>query len=246
MSMTLNPVNEAAFQKAALSGDPEPGRRVPSHRHRQKLYCLESGGGSPPDHLFLAGGRCTASGPAAGRADTLQRRHPAGNVRFCDCEKLAAATPEQWVRLGEQKPGCIVLDCYHELSAVCWAQSVQKLLRMCPQAKVLGLGVPNGAPVCAAAQELFADCIVSHMTVAEAMAAGTMPVPSAYAALLWPQEEELATLRARIKNLCMPKGDTSLRVQYEELSWSLRQVENLTVLLPPPAQRYQRPLSGPV
>lgn len=30
----------------------------------------------------------------------------------------------------------------------------------------------------------------------------------------------------------MPKGDTSLRVQYEELSWSLRQVENLTVLLP--------------
>ena len=58
------------------------------------------------------------------------------------------------------------------------------------------------------------------------------PVPSAYAALLWPQEEELATLRARIKNLCMPKGDTSLRVQYEELSWSLRQVENLTVLLP--------------
>lgn len=70
------------------------------------------------------------------------------------------------------------------------------------------------------------------MTVAEAMAAGTMPVPSAYAALLWPQEEELATLRARIKNLCMPKGDTSLRVQYEELSWSLRQVENLTVLLP--------------
>lgn len=78
-----------------------------------------------------------------------------------------------------------------------------------PPGKVLGLGVPNGAPVCAAAQELFADCIVSHMTVAEAMAAGTMPVPSAYAALLWPQEEELATLRARIKNLCMPKGDTS-------------------------------------
>ena len=59
------------------------------------------------------------------------------------------------MRLGEQKPGCVVLDCYHELSAVCWAQSVQKLLRMCPQAKVLGLGVPNGAPVCAAAQELF-------------------------------------------------------------------------------------------
>lgn len=64
------------------------------------------------------------------------------------------------------------------------------------------------------------------------MAAGTMAGALGLCALLWPQEEELATLRARIKNLCMPKGDTSLRVQYEELSWSLRQVENLTVLLP--------------
>lgn len=77
-----------------------------------------------------------------------------------------------------------------------------------PPGKGAGAGCSQRCPVCAAAQELFADCIVSHMTVAEAMAAGTMPVPSAYAALLWPQEEELATLRARIKNLCMPKGDT--------------------------------------
>lgn len=233
MSMTLNPVNEAAFQKAVQSletlnraavfhptgtGKSCIAWKVVEAHPQTTFFWLVAGA----QHLALRQAELTRY-----NGGTLP-----GNVRFCDCEKLAAATPEQWVRLGEQKPGCVVLDCYHELSAVCWAQSVQKLLRMCPQAKVLGLGVPNGAPVCAAAQELFADCIVSHMTVAEAMAAGTMPVPSAYAALLWPQEEELATLRARIKNLCMPKGDTSLRVQYEELSWSLRQVENLTVLLP--------------
>ena len=233
MSMTLNPVNEAAFQKAVQSLE-TLNRAAVFHPTGTGKSCIawkvvET---HPQTTFFwlVAGAQRLAL-----RQAELTRYNGGtlpGNVRFCDCEKLAAATPEQWVRLGEQKPGCIVLDCYHELSAVCWAQSVQKLLRMCPQAKVLGLGVPNGAPVCAAAQELFADCIVSHMTVAEAMAAGTMPVPSAYAALLWPQEEELATLRARIKNLCMPKGDTSLRVQYEELSWSLRQVENLTVLLP--------------
>lgn len=233
MSMTLNPVNEAAFQKAVQSLE-TLNRAAVFHPTGTGKSCIawkvvET---HPQTTFFwlVAGAQRLAL-----RQAELTRYNGGtlpGNVRFCDCEKLAAATPEQWVRLGEQKPGCVVLDCYHELSAVCWAQSVQKLLRMCPQAKVLGLGVPNGAPVCAAAQELFADCIVSHMTVAEAMAAGTMPVPSAYAALLWPQEEELATLRARIKNLCMPKGDTSLRVQYEELSWSLRQVENLTVLLP--------------
>lgn len=233
MSMTLNPVNEAVFQKAVQSLE-TLNRAAVFHPTGTGKSCIawKVVEAHPQTTFFwlVAGAQRLAL-----RQAELTRYNGGtlpGNVRFCDCEKLAAATPEQWVRLGEQKPGCIVLDCYHELSAVCWAQSVQKLLRMCPQAKVLGLGVPNGAPVCAAAQELFADCIVSHMTVAEAMAAGTMPVPSAYAALLWPQEEELATLRARIKNLCMPKGDTSLRVQYEELSWSLRQVENLTVLLP--------------
>lgn len=233
MSMTLNPVNEAAFQKAVQSLE-TLNRAAVFHPTGTGKSCIawKVVEAHPQTTFFwlVAGAQRLAL-----RQAELTRYNGGtlpGNVRFCDCEKLAAATPEQWVRLGEQKPGCIVLDCYHELSAVCWAQSVQKLLQMCPQAKVLGLGVPNGAPVCAAAQELFADCIVSHMTVAEAMAAGTMPVPSAYAALLWPQEEELATLRARIKNLCMPKGDTSLRVQYEELSWSLRQVENLTVLLP--------------
>lgn len=233
MSMTLNPVNEAAFQKAVQSLE-TLNRAAMFHPTGTGKSCIawKVVEAHPQTTFFwlVAGAQRLAL-----RQAELTRYNGGtlpGNVRFCDCEKLAAATPEQWVRLGEQKPGCIVLDCYHELSAVCWAQSVQKLLRMCSQAKVLGLGVPNGAPVCAAAQELFADCIVSHMTVAEAMAAGTMPVPSAYAALLWPQEEELATLRARIKNLCMPKGDTSLRVQYEELSWSLRQVENLTVLLP--------------
>ena len=233
MSMTLNPVNEAAFQKAVQSLE-TLNRAAVFHPTGTGKSCIawKVVEAHPQTTFFwlVAGAQRLAL-----RQAELTRYNGGtlpGNVRFCDCEKLAAATPEQWVRLGEQKPGCIVLDCYHELSAVCWAQSVQKLLRMCPQAKVLGLGVPNGAPVCAAAQELFADCIVSPMTVAEAMAAGTMPVPSAYAALLWPQEEELATLRARIKNLCMPKGDTSLRVQYEELSWSLRQVENLTVLLP--------------
>lgn len=233
MSMTLNPVNEAAFQKAVQSLE-TLNRAAVFHPTGTGKSCIawKVVEAHPQTTFFwlVAGAQRLAL-----RQAELTRYNGGtlpGNVRFCDCEKLAAATPEQWVRLGEQKPGCIVLDCYHELSAVYWAQSVQKLLRMCPQAKVLGLGVPNGAPVCAAAQELFADCIVSHMTVAEAMAAGTMPVPSAYAALLWPQEEELATLRARIKNLCMPKGDTSLRVQYEELSWSLRQVENLTILLP--------------
>lgn len=163
MSMTLNPVNEAAFQKAVQSLE-TLNRAAVFHPTGTGKSCIawKVVEAHPQTTFFwlVAGAQRLAL-----RQAELTRYNGGtlpGNVRFCDCEKLAAATPEQWVRLGEQKPSCIVLDCYHELSAVCWAQSVQKLLRMCPQAKVLGLGVPNGAPVCAAAQELFADCIVSH------------------------------------------------------------------------------------
>ena len=100
-----------------------------------------------------------------------------GNVRFCDCEKLAAATPEQWVRLGEQKPAASCWTATNELRRRVLASRYRSCCGCAPRQRCWGLGVPNGAPVCAAAQELFADCIVSHMTVAEAMAAGTMPVP---------------------------------------------------------------------
>ena len=154
MSMTLNPVNEAAFQKAVQSLE-TLNRAAVFHPTGTGKSCIawKVVEAHPQTTFFwlVAGAQRLAL-----RQAELTRYNGGtlpGNVRFCDCEKLAAATPEQWVRLGEQKPGCIVLDCYHELSAVCWAQSVQKLLRMCPQAKVLGLGVPNGAPVCAAAKE---------------------------------------------------------------------------------------------
>lgn len=148
MSMTLNPVNEAAFQKAVQSLE-TLNRAAVFHPTGTGKSCIawKVVEAHPQTTFFwlVAGAQRLAL-----RQAELTRYNGGtlpGNVRFCDCEKLAAATPEQWVRLGEQKPGCIVLDCYHELSAVCWAQSVQKLLRMCPQAKVLGLGVPNGAPV---------------------------------------------------------------------------------------------------
>lgn len=147
MSMTLNPVNEAAFQKAVQSLE-TLNRAAVFHPTGTGKSCIawKVVEAHPQTTFFwlVAGAQRLAL-----RQAELTRYNGGtlpGNVRFCDCEKLAAATPEQWVRLGEQKPGCIVLDCYHELSAVCWAQSVQKLLRMCPQAKVLGLGVPNGAP----------------------------------------------------------------------------------------------------
>ena len=232
MSITLNAFNTQAFQ-AAVRELEQTGRATVLHptgtgkscsawnviRHHPQMPFLWLAAG--PERLALRQAeliRYAGSLPA--------------NVRFCDCSQLANATPEQWVALGSTHPGCILLDCYSELSAVCWARTVQPLLRLCPQAWVLGLNAPGAQPPCRAAQELFSGHVVSEVTVAQAMALGVLPVPAGYAALLWPQEAEMDLLQARIKNLCLPRGEEGFRVQYEELSRSLRQVENPTVLLP--------------
>ena len=52
MSMTLNPVNEAAFQKAVQSLETLNRAAVFHPPAPAKLYCLEGGGGSPPGPPF--------------------------------------------------------------------------------------------------------------------------------------------------------------------------------------------------
>lgn len=63
MSMTLNPVNEAAFQKAVQSLETLNRAAVFHPTGTGKSCIAEGGGGSPPDHLFLAGGRCHSVWP---------------------------------------------------------------------------------------------------------------------------------------------------------------------------------------
>ena len=85
---------------------------------------------------------------------------------------------------------------------------------------------------CQAAAELFEGTVVSRMTVGEGMALGTLPVPSNYAAMLWPQEGQMNLLRARIKNLHLPAQTNALSAQYDEINWSVRQAENPIALMP--------------
>ena len=77
MSMTLNPVNEAAFQKAVQSLE-TLNRAAVFHPTGTGKSCIawKVVEAHPQTTFFwLVAG--AASGPAAGRADTLQRRHPA-------------------------------------------------------------------------------------------------------------------------------------------------------------------------
>lgn len=147
MSMTLNPVNEAAFQKAVQSLE-TLNRAAVFHPTGTGKSCIawKVVEAHPQTTFFwlVAGAQRLAL-----RQAELTRYNGGtlpGNVRFCDCEKLAAATPEQWVRLGEQKPGCIVLDCYHELSAVAGRSRYRSCCGCAPRQRCWGWVCPTVPP----------------------------------------------------------------------------------------------------
>ena len=232
--MILNEINAAAYEKVETALE-RSGKATVAHATGTGKSCIAwKLVESHPDRSFL----WLVSGPARmtlRKADVTRYNNGTlpPNLQLCDCSLLAEATAEQWIALAAKKPDYLIFDCYHELTAACWAKSAQQLLRLCPQAKLLGLTVPNSTEKnCQAAEELFGDAVVSRMTVGEAMAVGTLPVPSNYVAMLWPQEGQLAQLRARIKNLHLPAQTNALSAQYEEISWSVRQAENPAALMP--------------
>ena len=234
MAMILNEINAAAYEKVETALE-RSGKATVAHATGTGKSCIAwKLVESHPDRSFL----WLVSGPARmtlRKADVTRYNNGTlpPNLQLCDCSLLAEATAEQWIALAAKKPDYLIFDCYHELTAACWAKSAQQLLRLCPQAKLLGLTVPNSTEKnCQAAEELFGDAVVSRMTVGEAMAVGTLPVPSNYVAMLWPQEGQLALLRARIKNLHLPAQTNALSAQYEEISWSVRQAENPAALMP--------------
>lgn len=233
MSLSLNQINASAYAKAAAALE-QNGKATVAHPTGSGKSCIAWQ--LVADHpqasfVWLVYGQARLT---LRKADVS--RYNDGvlppNVVFCDCTALAEATAEQWIRLAAKKPDYIIFDCYHEVTAACWAKSAQRLLLLCPEAKLLGLTVPNSTENCRAAGDLLEGAVVSRMTVGEAMALGTLPVPSNYAAMLWPQEGQLAMLRARIKNLHLPTTNNTLTALYDEIGWAVRQAENPTDLLP--------------
>ena len=77
--------------------------------------------------------------------------------------------------LEELRADCIILDEFHRCGAKEWNRGVEALLEQCPEAPVLGLSathvryLDNQRDM---ADELFAGCIASEMTLGEAIGRG--------------------------------------------------------------------------
>ena len=102
---------------------------------------------------------------------------PLANVHFYTYAKLVCCTQVQLDEIAAQKPAYIILDEFHRAGAECWGESAVALLKLCLNAKLLGLTATNIRYLDNnrdMAEELFDGHIASEMTLGEAVVRGVL------------------------------------------------------------------------
>ena len=128
---------------------------------------------------------------------------PLANVHFYTYAKLMCCTQAQLDDIAAQKPAYIILDEFHRAGAECWGESTVALLRLCPDARLLGLTATNIRYLDNnrdMAEELFDSRVASDMTLGEAIVRGILPTPN-YVTTVYQYQKDLARYQTRVDNL---------------------------------------------
>ena len=128
---------------------------------------------------------------------------PLANVHFYTYAKLMCCTQAQLDDIAAQEPAYIILDEFHRAGAECWGESTVALLKLCPEAKLLGLTATNIRYLDNnrdMAEELFDSCVASDMTLGEAIVRGILPTPN-YVTTVYQYQKDLARYQTRVDNL---------------------------------------------
>ena len=128
---------------------------------------------------------------------------PLANVHFYTYAKLMCCTQAQLDEIAAQKPAYIILDEFHRAGAECWGESTVALLRLCPDARLLGLTATNIRYLDNnrdMAEELFDSRVASDMTLGEAIVRGILPTPN-YVTTVYQYQKDLARYQTRVDNL---------------------------------------------
>ena len=154
---------------------------------------------------------------------------PLANVLFYTYAKLMCCTQAQLEKIAAQKPAYIILDEFHRAGAECWGESTVALLKLCPEAKLLGLTatniryLDNNRDI---AEELFDSRVASNMTLGEAVVRGILPAPK-YVTTVYQYQKTLAKYQARVDNLRTP-GIQDVNQKYlDALRRALEQADGL-------------------
>ena len=154
---------------------------------------------------------------------------PLANVHFYTYAKLMCCTQAQLDEIAAQKPAYIILDEFHRAGAECWGESTVALLKLCPDAKLLGLTATNIRYLDNnrdMAEELFDSRVASNMTLGEAVVRGILPAPK-YVTTVYQYQKALAKYQARVDNLRTP-GIQDVNQKYlDALRRALEQADGL-------------------
>ena len=138
--------------------------------------------------------------------ESLKRNNPdfpLVNVHFYTYAKLLCCTQAQLEKIAAQEPAYIILDEFHRAGAECWGESTVALLKLCPDAKLLGLTATNIRYLDNnrdMAEELFDSRVASDMTLGEAIVRGILPTPN-YVTTVYQYQKDLARYQTRVDNL---------------------------------------------
>ena len=154
---------------------------------------------------------------------------PLANIHFYTYAKLMCCTQAQLDEIAAQKPAYIILDEFHRAGAECWGESTVALLKLCPDAKFLGLTATNIRYLDNnrdMAEELFDSRVASNMTLGEAVVMGILPAPK-YVTTVYQYQKALAKYQARVDNLRTP-GIQDVNQKYlDALRRALEQADGL-------------------
>ena len=164
--------------------------------------------------------------------ENLQKQVPdfaLGNVRFATYARLLFCTKEQLAEIAALHPAYIIMDEFHRAGAERWGERVQKLLALCPDAKLLGLTATNVRYLDNnrdMAEELFDGRIASEMTLGEAIVRGILPTPK-YVTTVFRYQNELAKYQARVNSMRSPGVQDANQKYLEALRRALEQADGL-------------------
>ena len=156
-------------------------------------------------------------------------KFPLANVHFYTYAKLMCCTQEQLDAIAAQKPAYIILDEFHRAGAECWGESAVALLKLCPDAKLLGLTATNIRYLDNnrdMAEELFDSRVASDMTLGEAVVRGILPAPK-YVTTVYQYQKALAKYQARVDNLRTPGIQDANQKYLDALRRALEQADGL-------------------
>ena len=154
---------------------------------------------------------------------------PLANVHFYTYAKLMCCTEGQLAEIAGLQPSYIILDEFHRAGAECWGESTVALLKLCPEAKLLGLTATNVRYLDNnrdMAEELFDGRVASDMTLGEAIVRGILPTPN-YVTTVYQYQKDLARYQTRVDNLRTP-GIQDVNQKYlDALRRALEQADGL-------------------